>query len=75
MTVGIALGRSAGIIQNMPKRSSKSRPTDPNELAARIVEEATEGKAEAEPASKNPHPVALGRRLLRQLFTILHFIS
>ena len=37
----------------MPKRSSK--PTDPNELAAAIVAEATE-----EPV-KNPHAVALGR--------------
>jgi hypothetical protein len=39
----------------MPKRSR--RPNDPNELAAAIVAEATEGP---EPA-KNPHAVALGR--------------
>lgn len=41
----------------MPKRSSKKQiPKDPNELAAFIVEQATE-----EPAEKNPAAVALGR--------------
>lgn len=49
----------------MPKRSSKHQgPTDLNELAARIAEEAA---GETEPASppaapeKNPHAQALGR--------------
>ena len=40
---------------SMPKRSSK--PSDPNELAASIVAEATK---DDQPA-KNPHAVALGR--------------
>ena len=41
----------------MPKRSSKRRPQDVNELATSIVEEATsEGES-----GKNPHAVALGR--------------
>jgi hypothetical protein len=41
----------------MPKRSSKK---DINELAASIVEEATEG-TENKPEEKNPAAVALGR--------------
>jgi len=44
----------------MPKRSSrKKRPSDPNQLAAQIVGEATE-PANQEP-KKNPAAVALGR--------------
>ena len=43
----------------MPDRSSKKRPTDVNQLAARIVEIATEG----EPAdTRDPAAVALGRK-------------
>lgn len=42
----------------MPKRSSK--PTDVNQLAASIVDEATQTPAEAKPAEKNPAAVALG---------------
>jgi len=44
----------------MPERSSKEgRPYDVNLLAAKIVEQATDGE-EAE-SRKNPHAVALGR--------------
>jgi len=42
----------------MPKRSRKT-PTDPNQLAASIVAQAT-GEAEPKP-EKNPAAVALGR--------------
>lgn len=55
----------------MADRSSKARPRDPNQLAYRIVQEATgqvpkyDPRSEAKPAkpdpSKNPHAVALGR--------------
>jgi hypothetical protein len=44
----------------MPERSSKKRPRDINQLAAAIVEEATEEKP-AEPDTRNPNAVALGR--------------
>lgn len=44
----------------MPKRSSKPKPTDVNQLAASIVGEATETPAE-KPHEKNPAAVALGR--------------
>lgn len=47
----------------MPKRSSK-RPRDANQLAHRIVQEAT-GEAPPEPAAdddKDPAAVSLGRR-------------
>lgn len=45
----------------MPKRTSKIRPTDPNMLAASIVQEATQAKpAEEAPRQKNPAAVALG---------------
>lgn len=43
---------------SMPKRSRKPKPADPNQLAARIAEEAT---AEEKPPEKNPAAVALGR--------------
>ena len=53
----------------MPKRSSKSRPTDPNELAAHIVKEATSEDNEREdqpmiepPRKKNRAAVTLGRK-------------
>lgn len=42
----------------MPKRSRKPKPADVNQLASRIVEEAT---AEERPPEKNPAAVALGR--------------
>lgn len=49
----------------MPKRSSKKRPTDINELAKSIVDEATDQVAEQEPPwvapKKNPAAVELGR--------------
>ncbi len=56
----------------MPNRSSKKEPKDINELAARIVEDATsEDKGEeseqdqrgeeSEDTEKNPHAQALGR--------------
>lgn len=48
----------------MPKRSSshKKRPRDVNELAHRIVQEAT-GEAPAEPKdNRDPAAVSLGRR-------------
>lgn len=44
----------------MPKRSSKKQSQDVNQLAASIVEEATE-QAAPKPAEKNPAAVALGR--------------
>lgn len=52
----------------MPKRTSRpKRPTDPNELAAQIVQEATDGGPEPPaPASVDPDlsaaAAALGRR-------------
>jgi hypothetical protein len=47
----------------MPKRSSK-RPRDPNELAHKIVDEATTDPSPAKPdeAAKDPAAVELGRR-------------
>jgi hypothetical protein len=49
----------------MPKRSRKPRPTDPNQLAALIVAQATgtpgQETAAAAPPEKNPAAVALGR--------------
>lgn len=46
----------------MPDRSSKpKRPTDVNQLAARIVEIATDGEPEAED-TRDPAAVALGRK-------------
>jgi hypothetical protein len=46
----------------MPDRSSK-RPTDPNELAAQIVDEATGDAPPFDPdAGKDPAAVALGRK-------------
>ena len=49
----------------MPKRSSKKRPTDINELARAIVDEATGETPEEKPSpdkpQKNPAAVALGR--------------
>ena len=53
----------------MPDRSTKARPRDPNQLAYRIIQEATgqvpkyDPLAQAKPVdpSKNPHAVALGR--------------
>lgn len=47
----------------MPKRSRTPRPTDPNQLAALIVSEATGGPPKlSEPRTeKNPAAVALGR--------------
>ena len=46
----------------MPKRSSKKRPRDTNQLAASIVQEAT-GETPPKPTDpdKNPNAVALGR--------------
>lgn len=48
------LERKRCIVPNMPKRSRKL--SDPNSLAALIVQEATE-----KPREKNPAAVALGR--------------
>lgn len=45
----------------MPKRSSKKKPQDINELAASIVAEATDQPETAPKAEKNPAAVALGR--------------
>jgi len=51
----------------MPKRSSKKRPRDPNQLAKAIVDEATDqtppDPEESAPVDdgKNPAAVALGR--------------
>jgi hypothetical protein len=54
----------------MQNRSSKKRPRDPNQVAASIVEEATQEKPdkeqepqepEQETEGKNPAAVALGR--------------
>jgi len=44
----------------MPKRSSKKKPEDINELAKPIVDEATSEEKPDEP-EKNPAAVALGR--------------
>ena len=46
----------------MPKRSSKKKPLDLNQLAALIVQEATAESAPKEsPPGKNPAAVALGQ--------------
>ena len=45
----------------MPDRSRK-RPTDPNELAKRLVDEATGEVPPVEPDGKDPAAVALGRK-------------
>jgi hypothetical protein len=54
----------------MADRSSKARPRDPNQLAYRIIQEATGQVPKYDPsqpeekpvdANKNPHAVALGR--------------
>lgn len=45
----------------MPERSSRKRPRDLNELAASIVEAATEGEKPDAESGKNPAAVALGR--------------
>lgn len=46
----------------MPKRSSRPKHPDLNQLTASIVGEATDDEPRAEPQSdKNPHAAALGR--------------
>jgi len=45
----------------VPERSSKKRPRDLNQLAAKITEIATEGDNPEAQSSKNPAAVALGR--------------
>lgn len=45
----------------MPERSSRKRPRDLNQLAASIVEAATEGEKPEPPSTKNPAAVELGR--------------
>ena len=45
----------------MPKRSSKKKPRDLSQLAASIVNEATQDEPEPEESGKNPAAVALGR--------------
>jgi len=46
----------------MPKRSRKPKPTDPNQLAARIEEPTAHEKPdEGKKSEKNPAAVALGR--------------
>ncbi len=54
----------------MPDRSIKVRPRDPNQLAHRIIQEATGQVPKYDPSqeqpkpvdpAKNPHAVALGR--------------
>jgi hypothetical protein len=54
----------------MSDRSSKARPRDPNQLAYRIIQEATGQLPKYDPSAevaksvdpnKNPHAVALGR--------------
>lgn len=48
--------------QRMPERSRK-RPTDPNELAKQVVDEATGEAPKLDPdAGKDPAAVALGRK-------------
>jgi len=62
--VAVDSGRPPGDDGDMPNRSSKAgkRPTDPNQLAKSIVDEAT-GQAEpTPPPQKNPAAVELGRR-------------
>ncbi len=45
----------------MPERSSRRRPRDLNQLAASIVDSATEGDKPEPDFGKNPAAVALGR--------------
>lgn len=45
----------------MPKRSSNSKGLDPNQLAARVVADATRSHP-PKPAAKDPAAVALGRK-------------
>jgi hypothetical protein len=45
----------------MPKRPSKKRPRDLNQLAASIVASATGDEPAEKPSTKNPAAVALGR--------------
>jgi len=45
----------------MLKRSRKRRPTDPNQLAASIVQDATKQSSQHTTQKKNPAAVALGR--------------
>jgi len=54
----------------MADRSSKARPRDPNQLAFRVIQEATGQVPKYDPSqqsvkpvepTKNPHAVALGR--------------
>jgi len=45
----------------MPKRSSKRRPRDLNELAASIVADTTSEEPEPDAPEKNPAAVELGR--------------
>ena len=45
----------------MPKRSSTTRPVDPNERAHQVFLEAIGEKPKTEPPKKNPAAVALGR--------------
>jgi hypothetical protein len=44
----------------MPKRSSNAEPEDVNEIAARVVGQAT-GNGKSEKPKKNPAAVSLGR--------------
>jgi len=46
----------------MPERSSRKRPRDLNQLAASIIEAATEGEAPEPEDGKDPAAVALGRK-------------
>ncbi|MFN0093751.1 MAG: hypothetical protein ACKVVT_03105 [Dehalococcoidia bacterium] len=47
----------------MPERSSRpKRPTDMNQLAAAIVQAATEGEPEQPEDTRDPAAVALGRK-------------
>lgn len=45
----------------MPDRS-RNRPRDQNELAKRLVDEATGAAPKTEPPQKDPNAVALGRK-------------
>jgi hypothetical protein len=46
----------------MPDRSRKKRPVDVNELAASIVDDATDEDRESEVDERDPAAVALGRK-------------
>ena len=45
----------------MPKRSSSNKVLDPNQMAARVVADAT-GTEPVKPHKKNPAAVSLGRK-------------